>query len=74
MSVPSKIHNVQLVEIQPEERLAATSELNLASCLVTRCGEARGMGYMGTRETQSVLPWGVCAIKPMNGKIVQTTL
>ncbi|MCW3134681.1 MAG: group II intron reverse transcriptase/maturase [Methanophagales archaeon] len=142
MSVPSKIHNVQLVEIQPEERLAATSELNLASCLVTGCGEARGMGYwaatqvkgfspkihvvseadvvhltegsilvavspnlqssniagsdgtwrgdespmgsktvaryqmdiMGTREGQSVLLTGVCAIKPINGKIVQTTL
>jgi len=142
MSVPSKIHNIQLVEIQPEERLAATSKLNLASSLVTGSCEARGMGYwaatqvkglsteitivseadvvhltegnaliavnpnlqswniagssgtwrgdespmgfetvaryqidvMGTRETQSVLPWGVCPIKPMNGKIVQTTL
>ena len=142
MSVPSKIHNSQLVKIQPEERLAATSELNLASCLVTGSGEARGMGYwaatqvkgysheifgvleadvihltegstlitdspnlqswniagssgawqgdaspagsetvaryqkdiMGTRETQSVLPWGVCPIKPIDGKMVQTTL
>jgi hypothetical protein len=26
MSVPSKIHNIRLVKIQPEERLAATSE------------------------------------------------
>ena len=142
MSVPSKIHNIRLVKIQPEERLAATSEQNLASSLVTGCGEAKGMGYwaatqvkgfspeifivsvvdvvhltedstlaavspnlqswniagsagtwrgdesptgsktvaryqmdiMGTRESQSVLLWGVCAIKPMNGKIVQTTL
>jgi len=142
MSVPSKIHNIRLVKIQPEERLAATSELNLAPSLVTGCCEVRGMGYwaatqvkglspeffivsktdvvhlmegstliavshnlrswnivgnyrtgrgdespagsetvaryqrdiMGTRETRSVLPWGVCAIKPMNGKIVQTTL
>ncbi len=41
MSVPSKIHNIQLVKIQPEERLATTSELNLASCLVTGSGEAR---------------------------------
>ncbi len=31
MSVPSKIHNILLVKIRPEERLAATSELNLAS-------------------------------------------
>ena len=132
MSVPSKIHNIQLVRIQLEERLATTSELNLASSLVTGCGEARGMGYwaatqvkgfsheifivpvadvvhvtegsiliadsfngawrgdesparsetvaryqmniMGTREGQSVLLTGVCAIKPINGKIVQMTL
>jgi hypothetical protein len=126
------MHNIQLVKIQPEERLAASSELNPASCLVTGCGEARGMGYwaatqvkglspeifivpeadvvvltegrtliadspigtwqgdaspagsktvaryqmdiMGTRETQSVLLTGVCAVKPINGKIAQTTL
>jgi hypothetical protein len=126
------MHNIQLVKIQPEERLAATSELNPASCLVTGCGEARGMGYwaatqvkglsheilsvqeadvvfltegstlvtaslnrtwrgdesltgsetvpryqmdiMGTREGQSVLLTGVCSIKPIKGKIVQTTL
>jgi hypothetical protein len=36
MSVPSKIHNIQLVKIQPKERLAATLERNLASCLVTK--------------------------------------
>jgi len=126
------MHNIQLVKIQPEERLAASLELNPASCLVTGCGEARGMGYwaatqvkglsheifivpeadvvpltegstliadspigtwqgdaspagsetvaryqmdiMGTRETQSVLLTGVCPIKPINGKIAQTTL
>jgi len=45
MSVPSKVRNIQLVEIQPEERLATTSELNLASSLVTGCGEAKGTGY-----------------------------
>ena len=130
--VPSKIHNIQLVKIQPEERLAAPSELNLASSLVTGCGEAKGMGYgaatqvkglspeifivpeadvvhvtegstliadslngtwrcdaspagsetvalyqmdiMETREGQSVLLTGVCAIKLMNGKIVQMAL
>nr|CBH38840.1 putative reverse transcriptase [uncultured archaeon] len=126
------MHNIQLVKIQPEERLAASSELNLAPSLVTGCGEARGMGYwaatqvkefsheifivpeadvvlltegstliadsligtwqgdaspagsktvaryqtdiMETRETQSVLLTGVCPIKPINGKTVQTTL
>jgi len=142
MSVPSKVHNIQLVKIQPEERLAATSELNLAPSLVTGCCEARGMGYwaatqvkgfnpeitivstadvvhlmegstliaispnlrswniagnsgtwrgdesptgsetvaryqrdiMETRETQIVLLNGVCDTKPLNGKILQTTL
>jgi hypothetical protein len=29
---------------------------------------------MGTREGQSVLLTGVCSIKPINGKIVQTTI
>jgi hypothetical protein len=33
-SVPSKVHNILVVKIQPEERLATTSELNLASSLV----------------------------------------
>ncbi|NQE53078.1 hypothetical protein C5S29_05755 [ANME-1 cluster archaeon GoMg3.2] len=32
------------------------------------------MDIMGTREGQSVLLTGVCAIKPMNGKIVQMAL
>ena len=39
------MHNIPLVKIQPEERLASSSELNLASSLVTGCGEAMGMGY-----------------------------
>jgi hypothetical protein len=52
MSVPSKIHNVQLVQIQLEERLASTSELNLASSLVTGCGEARGMGYRAATQVK----------------------
>ena len=56
MSVPSKIHNVQLVEIQPEERLAATSELNPASSLVTGCGEARGMGYWAATQVKGFNP------------------
>lgn len=126
------MHNIQLVKIQPEERLAAPSELNPASSMVTGCGKARRMGYwaatqvkgfsheifivpeadvvlltegstliadslietwqgdaspagsktvaryqtdiMQTRETQSVLLTGVCPIKPINGKIAQTTL
>jgi hypothetical protein len=107
------MHNIQLVQIQPEERLAATSELNLASsyglspeifiipeadvvlltegCILifdspngTWQGDAIPVGsetvawyqmdIRGTRETQSVLLTGVCPIKPINGKIVQTTL
>ncbi len=56
MSVPSKMHNIQLVKIQPEERLAATSELNLASSLVTGCGEARGMGYWAATQVNGFRP------------------
>ena len=43
MGVPNKVHNIQLVKIQPEERLAATSELNLAPSLVTGCCEAHNL-------------------------------
>jgi hypothetical protein len=52
--VSSKIHNSQLVKIQPEERLAASSELNLASCLVTGRGEARWMGYWATTQAKGL--------------------
>ena len=46
------MHNIQLVKIQPEERLAAPSELNPASSLVTGCGEARGMGYWAATQVK----------------------
>ena len=46
------MHNIQLVKIQPEERLAAPSERNPASCLVTGCGEARGMGYWAATQVK----------------------
>jgi hypothetical protein len=46
------MHNIQLVKIQPEERLAASSELNLAPSLVTGCGEARGMGYWAATQVK----------------------
>ncbi len=128
MRVPSKVYNIQLVQIQPGERLATTPELNPARRVVTVCCEARGTGYwaatqvkvlspeiyhvseadvfyltegsiltvvisrqddecptgseavaryqtdiIGPWEAQGVLPLEVCAIKPMNGKMVQTT-
>jgi len=46
------MHNIQLVKIQPEERLAAPSERNLAPSLVTGCGEARGMGYWAATQVK----------------------
>ena len=67
MGVPSKVHNTLLVKIQPEERLATTSERNLASCLVTGCGEARGMGYWATTQVKGLSP-------KINSKIVQMTV
>ena len=54
MSVPSKIHNIQLVQIRPEERLATTSELNPVSCLVTGGGEARRMGYRAATQLKGL--------------------
>lgn len=44
MSVPSKIHIILLVKIRPEERLAATSELNPVSN-IDEVVEARTMSY-----------------------------
>jgi hypothetical protein len=67
VSVSSKIRNIRLVKVQPEERLAAASELNLASCQVTGCGEAMGMGYRAATQVKELIP-------KINGKIVQTTL
>jgi hypothetical protein len=54
VSVPSKIRNIPLVQIRPEERLATTSELNPASCLVTGCGEARRMGYRAATQVKGL--------------------
>ena len=54
MGVPSKIHNILLVKIQPEERLAATSGQNLAFCLVTGCSEVRGMGYWAATQVKGL--------------------
>ena len=48
------MHNIPLVQIQPEERLAATSELNSASSLVTGCGAARGMGYWAATQVKGL--------------------
>ena len=54
--MPSKIHNIRLVQIQPEERLATTSELNLASSLVMGCGEARGREYGAATQVKGLSP------------------
>jgi hypothetical protein len=67
MSVPSKIHNSQLVKIQPEERLAATSELNLAFCLVTGSGEARGMGYWAATQEKVFFAYFLCSAEGDKG-------
>jgi hypothetical protein len=54
MSVPSKVHNGQLMKIQLEERLAATSERNLAFCLVTGSDEANGMRYWAATQVKGL--------------------
>jgi O-antigen/teichoic acid export membrane protein len=54
MSVPSKIHNIPLVQIQPKERLAATLELNLSK--YTRVFDPSEYGYLSlTLVTISLL-------------------
>jgi hypothetical protein len=54
MGMPNKIYASQLVQIQPEGRLAANSELNLASCLVTGCYEANGKGYWAATQVNGL--------------------
>ena len=57
MSAPSKIHIIQLVKIQPGERLAATSELKPSTrVLVTGCCEARGIGYWAATRVKAPTP------------------
>jgi RNA-directed DNA polymerase len=45
-----------LVKVRPEERLATTSELNLASSLVTGCDEAGGTGYWAATQVKGLSP------------------
>jgi hypothetical protein len=54
VSVPSKTRAIQLVKIRPEERLATTSELNLAPSLVTGCCEAKRMGYWAATQVKGL--------------------
>ena len=42
------------MKIQLEERLATTSELNLAPSPVTGCCEAKGMGYWAVTEVKGL--------------------
>jgi len=56
MSAPSKARTIQLVKVQPEERLATTSGLNLAPSLVTGCCEAKGMGYWAATQVKGLSP------------------
>ena len=56
MDVSSKIYNIQLLKIQPEERLATSSELNPAPILVTGCCEARGIEVLGCNASKGIEP------------------
>lgn len=56
MSAPSKAYTLQLVRIQPEERLATTSELNPAPGGVTRHREARRKGYRAATQVKGLSP------------------
>ena len=54
--MPSKACSIQLVKIQSDERLAATSEPNSAPCEATRNREARGKGYWATTQVKGLSP------------------
>jgi hypothetical protein len=54
--VPSKIHDIQLVKIQPAERLAATAEQHSARRVVTLGCEARGTGYWAATQVKGLSP------------------
>jgi hypothetical protein len=56
MSAPSKADTFQLVKIQPEERLAITSEQNPAPGWVTGHREARGTGYRAATQVKGWSP------------------
>jgi len=56
MSAPREACNIQLVKIQPDERLATTSELNSAPDRVICHREARGMGYGATTQVKGLSP------------------
>jgi len=54
MGAPSKVYVFQLVKIQPEQRLAITSELNLAPSLVTSYREVKAMGYRASTQVKGL--------------------
>jgi hypothetical protein len=54
--VPSKVCNVQLVKVRPEQRLAASSKLNSVPGLVTNHREARGKGCRVVTKVKGLSP------------------
>ena len=68
MSAPSKACAIQSVKIRPEERLATTSELNLAPSSVTNCREAKGMGYWAATQVKVLSPerTNVVEVEPLH--------
>jgi len=54
--VPSKIHTIQLVKIQPDESLTNTSELNLTPGRATCRREAKGMEYWASTQVKVLSP------------------
>ena len=56
MSAPSEAYAIQLAKIQPEGRLATSSELNPAPGGVTCHREARRMGYRAATQVKGLSP------------------
>lgn len=54
MSAPRKACNIQLVKVQPGERVVLTSELTFAPDRVTYLREAKEKGYRATTQVKGL--------------------
>jgi hypothetical protein len=56
MRAPSEAHIVQLVQIQPKQRLATSSEQNLTYREVTNCAKLKGWMHQAVTQVNVLSP------------------
>ena len=56
MGAPSEAHIIQLVKIQPEKRLAISSEQNLTCRAVTNCTKLEGWMHQAVTQVNVLSP------------------